>query len=72
MGKKGKTVAAILGGAAIGAGLGILFAPKSGKETRAELKAKMDDLISKAKEGFSKKLFSEIILPLILIMVFPS
>ena len=39
MGKKGKTVAAILGGAAIGAGLGILFAPKSGKETRAELKA---------------------------------
>ena len=50
MGKKGKTVAAILGGAAIGAGLGILFAPKSGKETRAELKAKMDDLISKAKE----------------------
>ena len=44
MGKKGKTVAAILGGAAIGAGLGILFAPKSGKETRAELKAKMEEL----------------------------
>jgi len=27
----------------IGAGLGILFAPKSGKETRAELKEKLDD-----------------------------
>ena len=47
---KKKTVAALLGGAAIGAGLGILFAPKSGKETRAELKVKLDELISKAKE----------------------
>ena len=47
---KKKTAAALLGGAAIGAGLGILFAPKSGKETRAELKVKLDELISKAKE----------------------
>lgn len=47
---KKKTAAALLGGAAIGAGLGILFAPKSGKETRAELKEKLDDLIKKAKE----------------------
>ena len=47
---KKKTVAALLGGAAIGAGLGILFAPKSGKETRADLKVKIDDLIAKAKE----------------------
>ena len=31
---KKKTVGALLGGAAIGAGLGILFAPKSGVETR--------------------------------------
>lgn len=36
-------------GAGIGVGLGILFAPKSGKETRQELKAKMDDLVEKAK-----------------------
>lgn len=37
-------------GAAIGAGLGILFAPKSGKETRKELKEKMTELVNKAKE----------------------
>ena len=36
-------------GAGIGLGLGILFAPKSGKETRADLKKKMDNLIEKAK-----------------------
>lgn len=36
-------------GAGIGVGLGILFAPKSGKETRKELKMKMDDLVEKAK-----------------------
>lgn len=47
---KKKTVGALLGGAAIGAGLGILFAPKSGAETRKELKVKMDDLIKKARE----------------------
>ena len=37
-------------GAGIGAGLGVLFAPKSGSETRKELKEKVDVLISKAKE----------------------
>ena len=36
-------------GAGIGLGIGLLFAPKSGKETRADLKKKMDDLIEKAK-----------------------
>ena len=36
-------------GAGIGVGLGLLFAPKSGKETRADLKKKMDQLIEKAK-----------------------
>ena len=36
-------------GAGIGVGLGILFAHKSGKETRADLKKKMDNLIEKAK-----------------------
>ena len=37
-------------GAAVGATLGVLFAPKSGKETRKELKAKAEELLKKAKE----------------------
>lgn len=50
MKKKVAAVAALGVGAAVGAGLGILFAPKSGKETRTELKNKMDDLRKKVKE----------------------
>lgn len=38
-----------LAGAAIGAGLGILFAPKKGSETRQELKEKLDELANKVK-----------------------
>jgi len=37
-------------GALVGAGLGVLFAPKAGSETRKELKEKMTDLLNKAKE----------------------
>ena len=39
-----------LAGAAIGAGLGLLFAPKKGSETRAELKAKIEDLVKQIKK----------------------
>ena len=39
-----------IAGAAIGAGLGLLFAPDSGKNTRKVLKRKLEDLVSKAKE----------------------
>ncbi len=37
-------------GAAMGVAAGILFAPRSGRETRAMLKAKADTIIAKAKE----------------------
>ena len=37
-------------GAAVGAGLGILFAPKAGSETRRDLKKKIDELTKKVKE----------------------
>lgn len=52
-----------IAGAAIGAGLGILFAPRKGSETRASLKAKMNELVAQiknidmeeVKEEFNKK-----------------
>ncbi len=40
----------LLAGIGIGAGLGILFAPKSGEETRKDLKRKLDELINEAKK----------------------
>ena len=49
MSKKGK-VAAFAAGAAIGVGAGILFAPKSGEETRKELKEKLEDLVNQIKQ----------------------
>ena len=37
-------------GAGIGLGLGLLFAPKSGKETREDLSKSIKELINKAKK----------------------
>ncbi len=50
MKKNKKGFGALLAGLAVGAGLGVLFAPKKGSETRKELKEKMDELIAKAKD----------------------
>ena len=46
MSKKGN----FLLGAGVGLGLGFLFAPKSGKETRKDLAKLFDELIEKAKD----------------------
>lgn len=48
--ERGSGIGKFVLGAAIGAGLGILFAPKKGSETRAELKTKIDDLVEQAKQ----------------------
>ena len=46
--KKGGFGKFLLGGA-IGAGLGFLFAPKAGSETRKELKAKLDEMVNRVR-----------------------
>jgi len=47
--KNGNSILAILAGAAIGVGLGILFAPDKGSKTREKLKEGFDDLNGEAK-----------------------
>ena len=48
--KKKSGMGKFVAGAVIGAGLGILFAPKAGSETRTELGINMKELINKAKD----------------------
>lgn len=48
--KKGNGIGKFIAGATVGAGLGLLFAPKSGKETRADLKKKFDEVLEQVKQ----------------------
>lgn len=47
--KTGNSVLALLAGAAIGVGLGILFAPDKGSKTREKMKEGFDDLKDQTK-----------------------
>lgn len=48
--KKKKGFGKLLAGVAIGAGLGVLFAPKKGSDTRKELKQKFDEMLNKVRD----------------------
>lgn len=47
---KGESIFALLAGAAIGAALGVLFAPDKGEETRKKMKQAAQDGYAKAKD----------------------
>jgi len=49
-----RTFFGFLTGAAIGAGLALLFAPQSGKETRKKIKEMSDKVGGEVKEGYEK------------------
>ena len=61
MSNKKSGVLKFLAGVGIGAGLGLLFAPKSGEETRRELKEKLDEFIKAVKDIDIKEVKDEFV-----------
>ena len=55
-GKAGEFLKGLLVGGAAGIILGILYAPKSGKETREGIGQKAEELLAKTKEDYEKAL----------------
>lgn len=51
--KAGKILLGILSGAAAGAAVGMLFAPKKGSETRRQIADRSNDVVSGTKNKFS-------------------
>lgn len=51
--RTGDSIMALLAGAAIGVGIGILFAPDKGSKTREKIKGSFDDLKDQAKSKFN-------------------
>ncbi len=56
---KKRNFGALAIGTTIGAGLGVIFAPKKGKEIRKNLKNKIQRLINKEKSTNSKEIKKE-------------
>jgi len=54
--KNGELLKGLFIGGLIGVVLGILFAPKSGKETREDIIRKTDEFLDQAKEGYENAL----------------
>lgn len=52
--KASKVVLGVLGGVAVGAILGVLFAPEEGKKTRKKILSKGNSLLGKGTEYLSK------------------
>ncbi|HPC08664.1 MAG TPA: YtxH domain-containing protein [Smithella sp.] len=54
--KNGDVLKGLFIGGLIGIALGILFAPKSGKETRDDILLKTDEMLARVKEEYEKAL----------------
>jgi gas vesicle protein len=52
--RNGDLLKGLIIGGLVGAVLGILYAPKSGKETREDIARKTEDLLERAKEEYEK------------------